>query len=240
VKTFSVVACVAASLALSACATVDADNLSTTYLDQFAAPNPTLGEFPVCHGFGCSLITRASLSNAEWRRVAAVFRPPPKDAEAERRRIARAVALMQIMVGPKTGTAAPQWTHKDLMVLRSGGDPTQLDCIDEAVNTWTYMTMMERDGLFRFHRVAKLSHAGGLTDLANVRNTAVLQEKGGDYFAIDPSLVDHGVLPPVMPLSTWLGTWPPNIALSNERVDARLAERDAAEPASRASQHASR
>jgi hypothetical protein len=208
---------------LAACATVDADNLSTTYLDQFAAPNPTLAEFPVCHGFGCSLISRGSLTNAEWRRVAAVFRPPPKDAEAERHRIARAVALMQVMVGPKTGTAAHQWTHKDMMVLQSHGDRSQLDCIDEAVNTWTYMTMMERDGLFRFHRVAKLSHAGGVTDLANIRNTAVLQEKGGEYFAIDPSLVDHGVIPPVMQLSVWLGSWPPNITLSNERVDTTVA-----------------
>lgn len=234
-RSLSVFAWLAASLALSACAVVDADNLSTTYLDQFAAPNPALAEFPVCHGFGCALISRASLSDAEWRRVRAVFRPPPKDAETERHRIARAVALMQILVGPKTGTAARQWTHKDMMVLQSHGDPTQLDCIDEAVNTWTYMSMMERDGLFRFHRVAKLSHAGGMTDLANIRNTAVLQEKSGDYFAIDPSLVDHGVLPPIMPLSVWLGSWPPNITLSNERVDVL-----AAEPASRNSRRASR
>lgn len=219
-RTVSAFAWVATLLALSACAEVDADNLSTTYLNRFAAPNPTLAEFPVCHGFGCSLISPASLSNAEWRRVAAIFRPPPKDAETERHRIARAVALMQILVGEKTGTGAHQWTHKDMMVLQSHGDPTQLDCIDEAVNTWTYMTMMERDKLFRFHRVAKLSHAGGLTDINNIRNTAVLQEKGGDYFAIDPSLVDHGVIPPIMPLSTWLGSWPPSISLSNERVEA--------------------
>ena len=66
-------------------------------------------------------------------------------------------------------------------------DLTQLDCIDTSVNTWTYMTLMERSGLFAFHRVAPLSYAP-------LRNTAVLQEINGGYFAIDASLVDVGVL----------------------------------------------
>ena len=88
---------------------------------------------------------------------------------------------MQKLVGAQTGTAVHQWTHKDMDILPNRSDPTQLDCIDEAVNTWTYMTMMERSKLFRFHRVAQLSNAGTLTD---PRNTAVLQETGGGYFAL--------------------------------------------------------
>jgi hypothetical protein len=91
-------------------------------------------------------------------------------------------------------------------------DPTQLDCIDESVNTWTYMTMMERGGLFRFHEVAKLSNAGSLH---NPRNTAVLKEKNGDYYAIDPSLVDAGVPPPVIPLTSWMTEWPPDLSKSD-------------------------
>jgi hypothetical protein len=209
-----------AALALSACVQTDGNNFSTTYIDQFATPNPTLAEFPVCHGFGCTIVSRASLSKDEWARVRAAFRPRAKDAKTERQQIARALALTQTLVGPKTGTAARQWTHKDLYVLPNNGDPTQRDCIDEAVNTWTYMTMMERDGLFQFHRVAKLAHVGLMPDL-NVRNTAVVQDKSGSYFAIDPSLVDHGVPPPVMPLETWLGPWPPDITASDARAEAR-------------------
>ena len=75
---------------------------------------------------------------------------------------------MRRLVGTKTGTAVHQWTHKDMDILPNLGDPTQLDCIDEAVNTWTYMTMMERARLFRFHRVAQLSNSG---NLHNPRNT---------------------------------------------------------------------
>jgi len=54
---------------------------------------------------------------------------------------------------------------------------------------------------------------------APLRNTAVLQEINGGYFAIDASLVDVGVPPPVMPLATFLGaSWPPDPA-AFERVD---------------------
>jgi len=203
------------ALAVSACAQ-NPYHLNTFYLDRFGTPNPTLAEFRVCHGFGCAEVSHASLSKDEWRRVAAVFAPPSKDAKAERQRIARGVALIQLLVGKQTGTAAKQWTHKDMYILPNLGDTTQLDCIDEAVNTWTYLTLMERGGLLRFHHVVQLSYAG-LSDL-NTRNTAVLQEKGGDYFAIDPSLVDVGVPPPIMPLATWLGAWPPD-PTAFERVD---------------------
>jgi hypothetical protein len=196
-----------AALALAACAQ-DSHNLNTTFLDRYAESNPILASFRECRGFSCSESSRVSLSSKEWQRVAAVFRPRARDARAERRQIANGVATMQRLVGAKTGTAVHQWTHKDMMILPNMGDQTQLDCIDESVNTWTYMTLMERGGLFRFHRVAPLSNGGSLVE---PRNTAVLQEKGGEYFAIDAALVDFAVPPPVIPLKSWMQEWPPKL-----------------------------
>jgi len=143
--------------------------------------------------------------------VKAPLTPPARDARTERARIANAVAAMQTIVGVKTGTGVHQWTHKDMMILPNLGDPTQRDCIDEAVNTWTTMTMLERAGLFRFHTVAELGYAGLPTD-TNPRNTAVLREKSGALYAVDASLVDGGEPPLVMPLSVWAGSWPPQLA----------------------------
>jgi hypothetical protein len=199
-----------AALALCACAE-NPHHLNTTYLDRYADPDPTPGNFHQCHGFNCTHKTPVHLSTKEWRQVAAIFAPHAKDAKAERQQIARAVMLMQTLVGQQTGTAVHQWTHKNMLVLPNLGDRTQLDCIDESVNAWTYMTMMERSRLFRFHRVAKLAYAGYNGDL-DPRNTAVMEEISGGYFAIDPSIVDYGESPPVMPLATWLAPWPPNIS----------------------------
>lgn len=198
------------AMAVSACAE-NANQLQTFYLDRFATPNPTLSEFTVCHGFNCSERSPAIISGGQWRRVTAVFKPRAKNARHERQQIAQALAVIQTIVGPQTGTDAHQWTHKNMFVIPNGGDLTQLDCIDTSVNTWTYMTLMERSRLFAFHRVAPLSYGP-------VRNTAVLQEINGGYFAIDASLVDVGVPPPIMPLATWLGSWPPDSA-AIEQVD---------------------
>jgi len=113
---------------------------------------------------------------------------------------------MRMLVASKTGTAVHQWTHKDRDILPNMSDPTQLDCIDESVNTWTYMTMMERGNLL------PLPSGGEALQrrlAAHPRNTAVLKEKDGDYYAIDPSLVDAGVPPPVIPLTSWMTEWPP-------------------------------
>jgi len=198
----------AVALAVSGCAQ-NIHSQSTTFLERYGEANPTPANFRECHGFSCTETSRVSLSPRQWQRVGAVFKPPAANARAERQRIAQAIVLMQRMVGEQTGTAVHQWTHKDMAVLPNRGDPTQLDCIDGAVNTWTYLTMMERSGFFRFHSVAQLSNGGSLTD---PRNTAVVQEKGGGYFAVDPTLVDFGVPPPVIRLSTWLGSWPPDLS----------------------------
>lgn len=216
------VSSLAAALAVSACVstggTGTSSNLSAAYLDRYARPDPTPAAFTECHGFSCSVVSQVSLSPKQWRRVAAVFRPPAPNAAAERRQIAHAVALMQRLVGAQTGTAVHQWTHKDMWIVPNLGDPTQLDCIDEAVNTWTYMTMMERDSMFRFHRVTELAYAGLPTD-PNPRNAAVIQEKEtGAYYVIDPSLVNFAVPPPVMPLRVWTGAWPPKISVSEKQV----------------------
>jgi len=196
-----------AALAVSACVQ-NKFNQTTVYLDRHATPNPSVAECSVCHGFNCTEKKRASLSKDQWQRVAAVFKPRAKTPQEERRQVARAVALVESFVGPQVGIAARQWTHYKMYVLPNLGDTTQIDCVDAAVNTWTYMTLMEREGLLQFHRVAQLSNGGSVTD-PNLRNTAVLQEKNGGYFAVDASLVDHGTPPPVMPLEAWMGDWPP-------------------------------
>jgi hypothetical protein len=62
--------------------------------------------------------------------------------------------------------------------------------------------------------MAKLSYSGSPID---TRNTAVLQEIGGKYFAIDPSLVDVGV-PPIIPLESWIAHWPPDLPANETPV----------------------
>ena len=190
---------ISALLALGGCAPA-----LSGYLADDAEAHPTPSDFRVCHGYGCKLKTRITLGETEWQRVRAVFEPHPS-ASGERRQIAVAIAILEAEVGERTGTSAHQRREFNT------GDPSQLDCIDESVNTWTYLTMLDRDGLIRLHRVGGLAHGGSLMDLS-VRNTAVIERKAtGVAYAVDPWLVDAGKPPPIFPLYNWLASWPPDI-----------------------------
>jgi len=101
------------ALAVSACAENANRPQTSFYLDQFANLNPTLTDFTVCHGFYCAERSPATISEDQWRRISAVFKPRARDARHERQQIARGVALIQTIVGPQTGTNAHQWTHTD-------------------------------------------------------------------------------------------------------------------------------
>jgi len=187
-------------LTLIGCARTD-DTSGNNLLSSFGMVNPVSGNFFVCYGYGCKYTARIALTEEEWRDVRAKFNPPPADASAERGQVAEAVARLERFVGLRTGTSVHQQDSRF-----NYGDPTQLDCIDDSVNTWTYITMLAHDGLLRYHTVAGLAHRGSLLTL-DFSNAAVLVEKDdGERFAVDPWLVDAGVPPPVYPLAMWLGT----------------------------------
>jgi hypothetical protein len=191
-------------LMLSGCASTD-DFSENNLLSRFGMPDPVPGNFFACYGYGCKYRVRIALTEEEWRDVRAEFDPPPADASAERRQVAEAVAQLELLVALRRATSVHQRQSR-----LSYGDPTQLDCIDNSVNTWTYFTMLAHDGLLRYHTVAGLAHKGSLLTL-DFSNTAVLMEKGdGEQFAVDPWLVDAGVPPPVYPIAVWRGAdWPP-------------------------------
>jgi len=193
----NIVMAAALILALSACAHRD-DTSDSYLLSSFARPDPTPGNFFACYGYGCKYKTRIALTEEEWRPVRAIFDPPPANASAERRQVAEAIAEIESLASLRTGASVHQENSR-----WNTGDPTQLDCVDDSVNTWTYMTMLAHDGLLRYHKVAGLAHRGTLLTL-DFSNTAVLAEKGnGERFAVDPWLADLGIPPPVLALGVW-------------------------------------
>jgi len=212
-----------ALVALAGC--LPANGLNDNYLRLYAQRDPRPNHFYECHGYGCSKLDHVVLTAAEWQSVRALFDPTAADAREERRQIALALALMQRLVGRRTGTSAHQWRSYGVVI---GGNPTgdltQLDCIDEAVNSWTYMTMMERDGLFKFHRVGPLASAGGLLHY-DFRNTAVLvQRADGALFAVDGTLVEATEPTAIIPLALWRAHWPPEIPAADRNAPSEGAQ----------------
>jgi hypothetical protein len=190
-----------AAILLLAPATVQA----TVFVRDDIITHPTPRHFSVCHEGTCTEVDTVGITPSQWRRVEAVFRPPARNAAEERHRIARAIALMEKIVGPYTHTAGDK--PGDVAGL---GEYGQMDCIDEATNTTTYLTMMARAGLLRFHNVEATS-----TRLPNLwtwpHTTAVIRDRAtGIDYAVDSWFGANGDPPAILPLSVWKGGWRPD------------------------------
>lgn len=139
-----------------------------------------------------------SLASAEWDNVTRLFTPPPQNAETERNAISQAIGMLEDMVGTKIGTAADRagtFNNSDYL--------HQQDCNDEAINSTTYMRLMQQAGLIRFHdildtRTRKFFFTGWPHTAAVIREQATQVE-----YAVDSWFYDNGYPATVVPMSTW-------------------------------------
>lgn len=178
------------------------------YVDYYGHASPSLAEFTVCHGYGCRLRTAVSIEPKAWTEIASLFEPAPTSAADERIRLARAIGLLEIKVGAAVGTSTDQSAADTF-----GGEPDQLDCIDETVNTTTYLRLLERDGLMRRHVIGTAAQRGSFNGFAYndfITNTAVIVEtETGTPYAVDSYFYPNGREPAVMPLAEWKRNWRP-------------------------------
>jgi hypothetical protein len=158
----------------------------------------------VCHAFGCARRTAVGLGPGDVRRLRAMLAGARTPA-AERAAAARAVAWLERRVAPAVGSAGDVGG----LDLWNAGRPGQMDCIDEATNTTSYLLVLAGHGLLRHHRVASPVARGFFLDGRYPHATAVLVERrSGEAYAIDSWPKANGALPDVMPLDTWFATWP--------------------------------
>jgi hypothetical protein len=158
-----------------------------------------------CHAYGCQKITDVEFTNADWKDIKAVFRPAPKSADMERERIAKVIGLFEQKIGPRAGTQ-----NDERGTFRHTGDD-QLDCVDESTNTTTYLSLLQAQGLLKFHTVAgptmrlPIIHAGRWP-----HQTAVIEETATKrLYAVDSWFRDNGHPADIINLKEWKEGWKP-------------------------------
>lgn len=197
-------------LALGACTSVEWDPLSESKWDPVASyhhtePDPL--HFEVCYNHGCADRAEVSWTISQWTAVHTLFEPTPTSAEDERERIAAAVALMERMTGEQAGTDG------DVGGTFSGmGHMRQLDCVDETVNTTTYLILLREQGLIRWHVLDNPATRGYFVT-GWPHATAVIEEKDtGERFAVDSWFGNNGEPPAIVALPDWYDGWKPGDA----------------------------
>jgi hypothetical protein len=174
--------------------------------DIITDPDPEA--FSICYNHTCKEVTTVSLDRRQWRKVQTVFAPPATSGAQERRQVAEALALFEQMVGGLVGTGLDRGGNFQGML--SGGK--QQDCIDESTNTTTFLAMLEKEGLLRWHSVEDRSSRGFFI-FGMPHTTAVVKDNvTGEKWAVDSWFHDNGVPPEIIPLSEWRGGWEPQVA----------------------------
>lgn len=186
-----------------------------------STPNPQLAghaddlksyeRFGICYGYACKNYQKTGLSDQEWQAVRTIFLPEVSSAKQERERIAKAIALIEQFVGPKTGTDHDK-ARAPVINFDTG---TEMDCIDESTNSTSYLYLLRQDGLIKHHTLgAKLRRNWG--DLSYPHSTATIHEinkdkviEGDGHFVVDSWFHKNGALAEIIPASVWRGPWYP-------------------------------
>ena len=186
-------------ISLAACSNAAEEGRIARLLPQDA----TYTDLSVCSGTGCTYRNPVRLDENDWGKIDVLFVVAPTSPADERRRIGLAIGIMEILVGPQAGTKRDVGRN-----VFGRKQSEQLDCVDEAVNTTTYLRLIEARGLLRFHRVGL--PANRLIEVVNAHNAAVvIDQASGMSYAVDSWFYDNGSPAVVLPLETWRAGWDP-------------------------------
>lgn len=166
---------------------------------------PTQGStVHVCRAYGCRVRTKFRFTEADIAEIGQLMKKSRRDGSAaeERRAVAYAIGWMERRVGDVLGTKA----DRPGMDFAASGDPTQQDCVDEATNTTSYLTVLVNNKLITAHTVgvpfAKENYLRGISGWTHW--TAVLHETGtGQRWAVDSWIYANGENPAVVEAEKW-------------------------------------
>lgn len=166
--------------------------------------DPSPENFSVCHDHQCASLDTLSLAPPEWRSVSRLFARQSANPAIERKQIAQAIARLEQITGRHTGASNDKGGD-----LRGLGQPGQMDCIDESINTTTYLYMLVKEGLMRWHTVEDRATRGWFLR-GWPHTTAVIRDKrSGQLYAVDSWFLDNGKPPFIVPLEKWKDGWDP-------------------------------
>ena len=186
-------------------------------------PDSSRERFTYCTGYGCTQRWTVNIRDDEWADVKALFATPASSAEEERAIIAQAIGTIEDIIGPKAKTSNDEAGATVLSFKSTRG---QLDCIDESHNTTMFLHFMQRDGLFKFHRVGPVAHRGRIIDRWFHNTAVVIENDTSDSYVIDSWFGLNGDPADVVPLEAWEDGWHPEGFINGAtRVEVEAARR---------------
>lgn len=150
----------------------------------------------ICYNWGCQAEARVVFDVNDLLRIQALF-DGADTPELERASIRLAIGMMERIAGGQTPTRNDRGGNADDAEVDG-----RMDCIDHSRNTTTYLRLLERRGLLKFHQVLEpVARAPWLFDVhwaAHIRDLAT-----GEDFVVDSWFFDNGQPAAVFTLREW-------------------------------------
>jgi hypothetical protein len=182
--------------------------LGVSHYSVFNVEPPHGATVSVCHAYGCRMQTRFTFTQADLAEIEKLMKKTRKadTAAEERRAVAYAIGWIERRVGDAIGTK----DDRAGMDFAASGDPTQQDCVDEATNTTSYLTVLQTHNLLKYHTVGSpFSKENLLRGVAGWTHwTAILVENSNSQrWAVDSWIYANGENPAVVEAEKWyMGT----------------------------------
>jgi hypothetical protein len=181
--------------------------LGVSHYSVFNVEPPHGATVTVCHAYGCRMQTRFTFSANDLAEIQKLMKKTRKadTPQEERRAVAYAIGWMERRVGEVVGTK----DDRPGMDFAASGDPTQQDCVDEATNTTSYLTVLQSHGLLKHHTVGPpFSKENLLRGVSGWTHwTATLLDTNGQRWAVDSWIYANGENPAIVEADKWyMGT----------------------------------
>lgn len=180
---------------------------STTKIDENGIrdhmKNYNLAKYPrsktafVCSAYGCKSMHNFEFDADLITYLRTLFNNVSSPSE-ERKAIKLAITKIEQVAGPATGTA----TDEPMMGFSGNGNPSQMDCVDEATNSTSYLIIMHRLGLINYHDINTPNWKGGLFKWTHY--AAVITDRDTKVkWAIDSGVGKNGDPPLIIEFDKW-------------------------------------
>jgi len=199
-----ILVCLTFAVSIGACTTIPIDRVDE-FISLYGNEDASPWRFEFCSGYNCQRRQTVGFSTEQWEAIKGIFSPPSKDATGERDRISLVIGLMESFTGPMTGTANDKGGTFSAL-FREG----QLDCVDEAINTATFLFLLNRGGFIRYHELRGPASRGwyivrGWSHVASV----IVEHETGKAFVVDSWFFDNGRPAVIIPFDMWVKGWRP-------------------------------
>lgn len=152
----------------------------------------------VCYNYGCKHEAQVELAGSEWAEIVELFTRQTQSSLEERKKISKAIALMEKLTGRYLGTS------NDKAKNSGTGEAGQMDCIDESRNTTSYLKLFEKKGWIKWHQIQ--NRALRRPYIFNDHWTAVIKDnKSNQLYAVDSWFRGNGKEPVILTLEEWMG-----------------------------------